>query len=223
MDVSGRRHPAHRGPRGALSRRRPRRSRARPVRSGRSPRHGAAPRRRSAAPSRARLPDPARPHDRLPRQRRRLQPLLARGGPQPDAPRAALGPLRRRAPARAGRAPAVLGRLRLRARPARRHLPRVLHEPGHEQRREPARRAAPVQPPARPHRGLRGGGVDGAALLRRALPDRPQRRRRARAARPARDPATACGSRSSARPSSARACRCCCAPSRRCASTSPSS
>ena len=33
-------------------------------------------------------------------------------------------------------------------------------------------------------------------------------------------PATGCGSCSSGRPSSARACRCCCAPSRRCASTS---
>jgi phosphatidylinositol alpha-mannosyltransferase len=40
---------------------------------------------------------------------------------------------------------------------------------------------------------------------------------------PAKAPAGRCGWRSSARPSSARGCRCCCAPSRRCASTSRSS
>ena len=53
-----------------------------------------------------------------------------------------------------------------------------------------ARRRA--QPPARADRRLRGGGVDGPALLRRALPGHPQRRRRARAApagpKPRRDP-----------------------------------
>ena len=89
-----------------------------------------------------------------------------------------------------------------------------------------ARRAPAHEPAARAHRRLRGRGLDGAALLRRALPDHPQRRapagepsRRARRPRGAGGRA-GCASCSSARPSSARACRSCCAPSRRCASTS---
>ena len=80
---------------------------------------------------------------------------------------------------------------------------------------------------ARPHRGLRGRGLDRAPLLRRRVPDRPQRRgdplwRRARAARTP-PPGSRCGSRSSARPWSARACRSCCARSRRCARRFPPS
>ena len=81
-----------------------------------------------------------------------------------------------------------------------------------------------LQPPARAHRRLRSRRLDRPALLRRRLPDHPQRRRRAgRAARASTPRARArrCASRSSARPSSARACPCCCAPSRRCATTSP--
>ena len=64
----------------------------------------------------------------------------------------------------------------------------------------------------------------GQALLRRPLPRDPQRGHTSTPSGP-RSPrcgrwATGCGSCSSARPSSARACRCCCARSRRCASTS---
>ena len=105
------------------------------------------------------------------------------------------------------------------------HLPHLLGERAHQRlRRGPARRPAADEPPARADRRLRSRRLDRAALLRRALPDHPQRRP------PRRQPgagrgATAgerrrCGSCSSARPSNARACRCCCAPSRRCASTS---
>ena len=145
------------------------------------------------------------------------------------APRAARRRLRRRPHPRAGRARRRLGRALLgRRAAARRHLPHLLRERPHQRLRGgPARRAAADEPPARAHRRLRGGRLDGAALLRRALPDHPQRRapagagdshrgRRARRARSA-----SCGSCSSARPSNARACRSCCAPSRRCASTCP--
>ena len=49
-----------------------------------------------------------------------------------------------------------------------------------------ARGTADAQPPPRPDRRLRGGGVDRAALLRRPLPDHPQRRPRRRRTRRAR-------------------------------------
>ena len=45
------------------------------------------------------------------------------------------------------------------------------------QDRRAARRAAQAQPPERADRGLRGGGVDRPALLRRPLPGDPERRR----------------------------------------------
>ena len=60
--------------------------------------------------------------------------------------------------------------------PLVRHVPLLLRERHLQQRREPHGRAPPAEPPARAHRGLRGRGVDGAALLRRQLPRRPQRR-----------------------------------------------
>ena len=81
-----------------------------------------------------------------------------------------------------------------------------------------------AQPPARADRRLAGGRLDRSPLLRRPLPRHPQRRTRRRGSRCRRgratDSATSCGSCSSARRSSARACRCCSARSRRCASTS---
>ena len=56
----------------------------------------------------------------------------------------------------------------------------------------------------------------------RIIPNGVARRSRAgRAARPPARRASRCGSRSSVRPSRARGCRCCCARSRRCASTFP--
>ena len=133
------------------------------------------------------------------------------------------GRLRRRPPARAGRAADRLGRAHVHRRAARRHLPLLLGERPAAQGRGAARRPPQAQSPHAPDRRLRGRGLDGPALLRRRVHDRPQRRRAARRRRPAAAPARCRASRwrssSSARPSSARACRCCCAPSRRCAST----
>ncbi len=144
--------------------------------------------------------------------------------------------LRRRAHPRAGRAASSAGTRS--ARPDDLPLVGTFHTysenaPHERHRGRPARRAAAHEPPARPHRGLRGRRLDGAALLRRALPHHPQRRppRRLDAdARPRpsccarglrREPprSGSCGSCSSARPSNARACRSCCAPSKRCATT----
>ncbi len=61
--------------------------------------------------------------------------------------------------------------------PAGRHLSHLLGEQAHERDRgRPARRAAADEPAARAHRGLGGRRMDGAALLRRALPHHSQRR-----------------------------------------------
>ncbi len=96
---------------------------------------------------------------------------------------------------------------------------RLTNNLGNARRRGPA-----LEPPRREDRRLAGRGVDGRALLRRALPRDPQRRRgsSARAActsQRCRARSGRCGSCSSARRSSARACRLPCARSRRCAST----
>ena len=196
-----------------------------PLRSRRSPLGGAAPWRGAAAPRAARLPDPARAHDRLPGERRRLEPVVARRRPQPDAPRAARRRLRRRPPARAGRAGAVLGRA------ASTRLPLVGTFHSYSTNRL-TNNVANLLGARRlfNHLHVRIAVSEAAAwtaraLLRRPLPDRPERRRRARrgAPRAARARPSRCGSCSSARRSSARACRCCCARSRRCASTSRSS
>ena len=174
----------------------------------------------------ARLAGLARPHGRLPGQRGGLEPVVTPYAHRHAAPRAARRRLRRRPRPRAGRPARRLGRARLDRAAARRHVPHLL---GQRVCRTAIAdligRAAQAQPPARADRRLRGRRVDRPALLRRPLPDRPQRRRPARRACPARDrgPGRRCGSRSSARRSSARACRCCCARSRRCASTSPPS
>ena len=90
--------------------------------------------------------------------------------------------------------------------------------------RQRLRRQAQAPAPARAHRRLRGRRVDRPALLRRQLPDHPQRGRRPRRASdaPRRGRrARRCAWPSSARPSSARGFPSCCAPSRRCATTSP--
>ena len=175
----------------------------------------------------ARLPGLARPDRRLQGQRRGLQPddhYAWRGG---AAPRAADRRLRRGPRPRAGRSAGRLGGHRLDPAAARRHLPLLFGELVCQRAREPDRRSAGAQPPARADRRLGGGRLDREALVRRPLPGDPQRRsRRSRRAQPRRHRTAvpdSCGSCSSARPSSARACRCCCARSRRCASTSPPS
>ena len=140
------------------------------------------------------------------------------------AARAARGQFRRRSHPGTGRSRGRLGRADERRRATCRHVPLLLGVGASAQARRAARRAAQAQPPARADRGVRGRGVDRAALLRRPLPGDPERRRAAagrRAGAARRAPrASRCGSRSSARPSSARACRCCCARSRRCAGRS---
>ena len=181
---------------------------------------------RGARPQERPLPDYVIPLGRTvghPGQRRRLEPRASR---RPACRRCAASsrPATSTSSTSTSRSrpPASWDALALRRRRARRHLPHLRHERRHARRRpRDGRRPAHAQP-ARPHRRLRGRGLDRAALLRRPLRHRPQRRRRPRAARrrASRPSPAACGSRSSARPSSARACRSCCAPSRACASTS---
>ena len=189
-------------------------------------------RHRGAVPAGARAADlagPARPDDGLPGQRRGLQPDDAVWAERPRAARgAAHRRLRRRPPARAGRPVRRLGHADDLRRADGRHLPLLLGQRADQRDRGGDRRPSSAQPPEGPDRGLRGRRVDGRALLRRPLPRDPQRRRGVRCRwsrrRPSRSaPSARCRSRSSARPSSARACRCCCAPSRRCASTCPPS
>ena len=103
------------------------------------------------------------------------------------------------------------------------HLPHLLGEPPDQRRgRSRARRPPADEPTARAHRGLGGRRLDGTALLRRALRGDPQRRAHPAHGRlpGARAEGSHCGSCSSERPSNGRACRCCWAPSKRCASRS---
>ena len=144
------------------------------------------------------------------------------------APRAARLRARRRAPARAGRAGRRLGRADEHRRPARRHLPLLLGVgPAAPDRRAAWARAASStacnlrlavsEAAAWTGRRFYGGHYrvipNGVALPAGGVP----------AAARAAPRASRCGSCSSARPSSARACRCCCAPSRRCAPRCPPS
>ena len=135
-------------------------------------------RRHSRGPRAARLAGPARAHRRHRRQRRSLEHRCLPGRPGPDAPRAALRQLRRRPRPRAARAPDLLGREHVSVDPGGRHVPRLLDQGVPEPDREPARRAQDLQPALGPHRRLAGGRVDGQALVRRRLHDRPQRGRR---------------------------------------------
>ena len=142
------------------------------------------------------------------------------------APGAARRALRRRPRPRAGRARRRLGRAdrRRRARWSGRSTATPSAPPPHAiANLMGARRKLNHLRGA--DRGLRGRRVDRPALLRRPLPGHPQRRGAPAARPPPRGArrASRCGSRSSARPSSARACPCCCAPSRRCAARSPPS
>ena len=130
----------------------------------------------------ARVAGAARADDRLAVQRRGVQPRAHAVRRLDAAAGAARGRLRRRAPARAGRARRRLGRPDLHRRAAGRHVPLLLREPPAARGRRAAGRAPQAQPPVGADRGLRGGGLDRPALLRRPLPRDPQRRRPARPA-----------------------------------------
>ena len=228
VDVPGRSHPSHRGPRRAVRRRGSRGPGLLAFRSGR-PAVGPAASRRPPG-GRARCPTGSS---------RSAGPIgvesngaVSNLAPTPYALTTLRKELRAMRPdvIHVHEPPAPDRRLRRDRRDrraARRHVPLLLGErvlPRHRQR--PVRRAPQAPAPARAHRGLRGRRVDRAALLRRALPHRSPTASRCpdgRARRRRRRTAARCGSRSSARRSSARACRSCCAPSRRCASTSRSS
>ena len=229
VDVSGRRDAAHRGPGGRAARRRPRRARARAVRPRRPPHGLGAPRRAAAGAPRPRVAGAAGPTLGLGR----------RTAPSPTSPgrRRAIARLRREL--RAGRfdvvhvhepvAP-VVGWDALTSADApvvgTFHCYSERARAAHGGRRCMGARRK-LNHLAAADRRLRRRRVDRPPLLRRRLPDHPQRRRASRPAacpRRAHGPrASRCASPSSARPSSARACRCCCAPSRRCAPRSPPS
>ena len=146
----------------------------------------AAPRRARAARD-PRLPDAARPHDGLRRQRRRLQP---RALPRRRGRRAAS----RAAPRRTSTSSTSTSRWRhwsagTRPSGARRPAVGTFHaystKPIPNYIANGARRPPHVQPPLGPDRRLRGGRLDRAPLVRRRLRDHPQRgRRRRRAERP---------------------------------------
>ena len=91
-----------------------------------------------------------------------------------------------------------------------RHLPRLLDQAGAQLHRHRARRPSHAEPPLGADRRLRGGRLDGDALVRRRVHDHPQRRRHRGAAGRAEDRrGRSCGSSSSAGPRSARGCRSC--------------
>ena len=183
---------------------------------------------RGARPQARELPGlarPARPHDRRPSNGAVSN--LAHTPYAVTTLRRELraGRLRRRPRARAGRAGRRLGRARHR-RPRRSSAPSTAtprtSSPNNDRQRASARGASSTactcaSPSPRPPPGPAGASTAAAtassptASTCPAEPPAPRRGRRARR----------CGSPSSARPSSARACRCCCAPSRRCATTSP--
>ena len=220
LDLPRRCHSAHRGARIRACPRRAPAADHRAIRPGRRDLQAPAPRReprRAPGPRGLRL---ARADDRAARKRRRLEPLphaLRRPG---TAPRAAARQLRRGPHPRAGRPCRQLGCAHvLRGAAARRHLPHLLREhPDQRLRRRAPGGPAPDEPPARADRRLRSRGLDGPALLRRALPDHPQRGSPAtgRGASDSRPPSrTSCGSSSSGRPSNERGYPFCCGPSRR--------
>ena len=131
----------------------------------------------------SRLPGPARTHDRLRGEWRRLESLVLPGGPDRPTSRASRRQLRRRPRARAARAARRLGRNDLPRGAGRRDLPRLLHQGLPEPHRDPARRSPSDEPADSADRRLRGGRLDGAPLVRRRVHDRPERRRhRGRAA-----------------------------------------
>ena len=188
MELPGRRHPPHRGSGRAVPGRWPSCPRARPLRPAR-PTVGAD---ASWCPARgaraARLGHPAGAHDRRQVQRRRLEPSAHALRDHHAAPRAARGRLRRHPRARAGRPRGRLRRPGFDDRPAGGDLPLLLRERCLEHDRQWLRRQAQAPAPARAHRRLRGRRMDGAALLRRQLPDHPQRGRRPRRASDLRAP-----------------------------------
>jgi len=178
VDVRGGRQPAYPGARRASDRPGQRRQGPCTVGPAGSPQPYAPPRRRAALAADAGLPDAARPHGRLQRQRRRLEPL---GLPRRDReapPRASRRRLRcRPRPGAAGADPG-LGRDRVRGSAGRGHLPCLRAAPAAAADRDRGRRPAQVQSAQCPDRRLRGRRVDGPALVRGQLRDHPERRRR---------------------------------------------
>ena len=188
---------------------------------------------RGARPQHLRTPDYLVPLGRtvgFKRERRRVEPADRAGRHDAKLSRElSERRLRRRPRPRAGRADGRLGRHAAVRRAARRHVPLLFDQAAAEHDRQRLRRHPGSEPSARSDRRLRGGGLDRSALVRRSLPGHPQRRqpRPGRARHSALDRAdrrtTTLRSCSSGRRLSARGCRCCCARSRRCASTSPPS
>ena len=184
---------------------------------------GARPQRR-AGPG---VAGPARADDRLAVERRRLQPRATRRRrSRPAAARAARGAVRRRARPRAGHArrragtsltstdAPLVGTFHCYSESRPPHAVAALHG-----------RAPQAQPPRRPDRRLRGRGLDRPALLRRRVPDRA---RTASALPDGGVPAPRL--RAPGEPLEIvfvgqaverKGLPCCCAPSRRCASTCP--
>ena len=180
---------------------------------------------RGARPQAREVPEwltPLGPTDRLAVERRRVERSRRRRARSPAAARAARGRLRRRSTCRSrshrwragtrSRAPTC----RWSARSTATRSPLLPHKIGAllGARRKLNRLSVSIavsEAAAWTGRRFYGGRY-------RIIPNGvvAARRRRAGAARAGRR-ASRCGSCSSARPSSARACRCCCAPSRRCA------
>ena len=166
---------------GAVPRRGPRRSRALAGRSRRPPRRAHASRRAAVGPRAARLARPARADGRLPVQRRGLQRRRTRRAASARCAASCAAAATTSSTCTSPSRPfSCWDTLCARRRAARRDVSLLLGERRLQQRRERHGRAPAAQPAARADRGVRGRGLDGPALLRRALPDHPQRRRRAR-------------------------------------------
>ena len=176
VDISGGRQPARRRARPRADRPRSRAPRARPRRSPRPPQPGASPWRAGAG--RGALLRPAAGADEGVRgQRVDLEHRRVPRRGDRDASRAAPLRARCRSRARAACRPAELGRVLVPRGAGGRDVSRLLDQAAAQSRRHARRRAPQVQSARRPDRGLRGGGVDGPALVRRPLRDRRQRRR----------------------------------------------
>ena len=180
LDVPGRRDRPYRGTLGGATPDRPRCLGPRPGRPARPALRPLAQGGAAAGSGAARMARAARSDVRVPGERRGVEPGDDAGLGLAPAHGADGRRLRRGAPPRAARPDHLLGRAHGRRRPARRHVPLLLGQPADEQRRQRRRRLAAAEPAARADRGVRGGRLDRAALLRRPLPRHPQRRARRR-------------------------------------------
>ena len=175
MDVSRGRHEAHRGPRRAIPERGPRGSRACAGGPGGRRHNGAPSWRAAAAPGATGLPLPARADTRFQGQRRGFEPVGQPDRGPPHEARAAAWRLRRRARPRADRATVGLAWDGRHPSAPGRHVPLVLDQVAAQHRCHRAGRAADAEPPARADRGVAGGRLDRAAVVRRRVPCDPQR------------------------------------------------